>query len=75
MDSVTSVAREAGCRRLWLTTTNDNERAIGFYRRWGMSLATVHRGAVARSRAVKPTIPLRIGGVALDDELEFELLL
>ena|SRR5712692_4657181 len=28
-------ARDRRCRRLWLITTNDNEPAIGFYKRWG----------------------------------------
>ena len=43
-------ARDLQCRRLWLITTNDNEPAIAFYKRWGMHLAAVHRGAIARSR-------------------------
>ena len=43
-------ARGQQCRRLWLITTNDNEPAIAFYKRWGMHLAAVHRGAIAQSR-------------------------
>ena len=27
-------ARDLQCRRLWLITTNDNEPAIAFYKRW-----------------------------------------
>jgi len=34
MDAVLTYARTSGARRLWLVTTNDNVRAIGFYRRW-----------------------------------------
>jgi ribosomal protein S18 acetylase RimI-like enzyme len=29
-------ARASGCRRIWLTTTNNNVRAIGFYQRFGL---------------------------------------
>ena len=47
LDEVSRVAREAGCSRLWLITTNDNERAIGFYLPTG---STSWRSAKARSR-------------------------
>ena len=69
-------ARHLLCRRLWLITTNDNEPAIAFYKRWGMHLAAVHRGAIAQSRKLKPEISLvGIGGCPIEDEIEFELLL
>jgi ribosomal protein S18 acetylase RimI-like enzyme len=69
-------ARELRCRRLWLITTNDNEPAIGFYTRWGMHLAAVHRGAIAESRKLKPEIShFGVGGRPIEDEIEFELLL
>ena len=35
MLSVIERARDKGCRRVMLTTTNDNLRAIGFYQRLG----------------------------------------
>jgi ribosomal protein S18 acetylase RimI-like enzyme len=69
-------ARARGCRRVWLTTTNNNVRAIAFYQRLGMDLCAFHRDAVATARRLKPSIPLRDEfGVAIDHELEFELLL
>jgi ribosomal protein S18 acetylase RimI-like enzyme len=69
-------ARDLQCRRLWLITTHDNEPAIAFYKRWGMHLAAVHRGAIAQSRKLKPEISLvGIGGCPIEDEIEFELLL
>lgn len=69
-------AQRLGCVRLWLITTNDNEPAIRFYRARGMALAAVHRGALQESRRLKPEIPERgIGGVPIEDELEFELRL
>lgn len=69
-------AMALGCSRLWLITTNDNELAIRFYKRSGLTLARVHRGAVAEARRLKPEIPkLGYGGVPIEDELEFELWL
>ena len=69
-------AAMAGCRRLWLVTTNDNSAAIAFYLAMGMSLSAVHKGAVAEARRLKPDIPL-VGarGIPVEDEYEFELLL
>ena len=76
MQSTLEVAMESGCRRVWLTTTNDNIRAIRFYQQWGMDLAALHHDGVDRSRAVKPSIPV-VGhhGIPLRHELEFELRL
>jgi GNAT superfamily N-acetyltransferase len=73
MDRLLAAAVDLGAPRLWLITTNDNDRAIRFYQRWGMDLVRVVHDGVARSRAVKPTIPeVSSGGVAIRDELEFE---
>ena len=43
-------ARSMGCQRVWLTTTNNNVRAIDFYQRVGMNLCAFHRDGVAVSR-------------------------
>ena len=73
MGSVAEVAREAGCTRLWLVTTNDNDRALGFYRAQGFDVVAVHDGAVDASRRLKPSIPLVNGaGVPIEDEIEME---
>ncbi|HEX6583208.1 MAG TPA: GNAT family N-acetyltransferase [Thermoleophilaceae bacterium] len=72
--AVESLARDAGCDRLWVITTNDNVDALRFYQRRGFRLARLHRGAVDESRPLlKPEIPL-IGdhGIDLRDELELE---
>jgi ribosomal protein S18 acetylase RimI-like enzyme len=70
-------ARDRGCRRVWLVTTNDNEPAIRFYRNRGMRLAAIHHGAVDTARReLKPEIPLLgRGGVPIRDEIEFEIVL
>jgi len=76
LEGVAREARDAGCRRLWLTTTNDNLTAQQFYERRGLRLATTHRGAVDDARRLKPSIPL-VGehGIEIHDELEYELAL
>lgn len=76
LGAVTDQARSAGCRRIWLITTNDNLDAIRFYQRRGMRLVAVHSGAVDHARELKPTIP-EVGhyGIAIQNELEFELQL
>jgi hypothetical protein len=70
---VVAAARAAGRTRVWLITTNDNLDALRFYQRRGFTLAALHRGAVARSRRLKPTIP-EVGahGIPIRDELELE---
>jgi ribosomal protein S18 acetylase RimI-like enzyme len=76
MDAMLTNARDERVRRIWLTTTNDNVRAIAFYQRWGMNLVALIRDGVAGSRLVKPSIPMIGGnGIPVAHELEFELLL
>jgi len=76
LDAAAAAARAAGCRRLWLITTNDNLRALRFYQRRGFELVAVHRHALDRSRELKPSIPeVGLDGIPLRDELELELSL
>jgi len=72
--AVAERAREAGCTRLWLVTSNDNLDALRFYQRRGMQIVAVHRGAIDQARALKPSIPL-VGehGIPVHDEVELEL--
>lgn len=76
MLAVIDETRRRGCNRLWLTTTNDNLRAIGFYQRLGFRITAVHVGAVDEARRLKPQIPL-VGrdGIEIHDELVLELQL
>ena len=74
IEAVGQLARQQGCTRLWVITTNDNVDALRFYQRRGFCLVAVHRGAVDRSRArLKPEIPA-VGayGIPLRDEIELE---
>jgi ribosomal protein S18 acetylase RimI-like enzyme len=72
--AVARAARAAGAARLWLITTNDNLHALRFYQRYGFDLVALHHDAIARSRALKPSIP-QIGsdGIPLRHELELAL--
>ena len=75
--AVERVARDAGCSRLWVVTTNDNVGALRFYQRRGFRLLPLRPGAVDRSReGLKPEIPWHgEHGIPLRDELELELVL
>lgn len=76
LNEVLREARERKCHRLFLITTNDNLRALGFYQKRGFELAAVRRGAVNESRKLKPSIPLiGMNGIPLRDELELEMQL
>jgi len=76
LTKVREAAKNAGCRRLWLITTNDNIEAIRFYQRRGMYFATVHVNALEHSRTMKPSIPtVGFFNIPIRDEVEFEMIL
>ncbi len=76
LNAVKGAALSAGCKRLWLITTNDNLAAPRFYQKWGLRLVALHPNALEQSRRLKPEIPL-IGkdGIPLRDELELDITL
>jgi ribosomal protein S18 acetylase RimI-like enzyme len=75
IEAVRTAALSAGCRRLWLVTTNDNTDALRFYQKRGFVLVALHRNAVDRSRKLKPEIPLfGSHGIRMRDEIELEIL-
>src|SRR5512140_1731553 len=74
IDEVAAVAARAGCKRIFLTTTNDNLRALGFYQKRGFRLAALRAGAVDESRQRKAAIPLiGLNDIPLRDEIELEM--
>ena len=76
LETVKAVAKENGCKRLWLITTNDNLNALRFYQKRGFELVAVHRNALAESRKLKPQIPLvGLDDIPLRDEIELEMAL
>jgi ribosomal protein S18 acetylase RimI-like enzyme len=76
VEAVVARAKQAGCRRVWLVTSNDNLDALRFYQRRGFTLVAVHRKAVAQARRLKPSIRA-VGsyGIPLVDEIELERVL
>ncbi len=74
---VDAVIAEAGRRRaarVWLTTTNDNLDALGFWQSLGFRLCALRPGAVAQARRLKPSIPLEaVNGLPIRDELDLEM--
>jgi len=76
LDAAREAARLAGCRRMWLITTNDNLAALRFYQKRGWRLTAIYRDALEEARRLKPEIPLSgLDGIPLRDEIELEMLL
>jgi GNAT superfamily N-acetyltransferase len=69
--ALVALLRDQGCKRLLLTTTNDNLSALRFYMRRGFRLTQVRPGAVDDARRLKPSIPvLGEHGIPRHDEVE-----
>lgn len=74
--AVKQAAISANCRRLWVITTNDNLRALGFYQKRGFQLTAVYPNALEFSRQLKPEIPfIGLDSILLRDEIELEMRL
>jgi ribosomal protein S18 acetylase RimI-like enzyme len=74
LEAVEAVAREAGCSRVQLLTTNNNLRALAFYQKRGFRLVGLVPGAIDEERKLKPSIPeLDAHGLPIRDELHLEL--
>ena len=72
--AVEGAAREAGCKRVQLLTTNNNLRALAFYQKRGFRLVRLVPGAIDEERKLKPSIPLvDAHGIPIRDELHLEL--
>ena len=76
VEKVVEEARANQCRRIHLTTTNDNLRALGFYQKRGFQLSALRVGALEETRKLKPDIPLVGGnGIPIRDEIDLEIIL
>jgi GNAT superfamily N-acetyltransferase len=74
LERAVEVARERACSRVFLTTTNDNLRALGFYQRRGWRIVALHRGVMDLYRERAPAMPTHAAnGIPIHDELELEL--
>jgi GNAT superfamily N-acetyltransferase len=66
--------RRLGCRRVWLTTSNELVDALAFYLSQGMRLTEVNLEAMATARRLKPLIPTHAeNGTPIRDEWVLEL--
>jgi ribosomal protein S18 acetylase RimI-like enzyme len=76
LEAAKQAAGRAGCRRLFLVTTNNNLHALRFYQKRGLVISAVRLNAVAESRKLKPEIPLADeDGLPIRDEIELEIRL
>lgn len=76
LDAVRTKARELGCKRLWLITTNDNTPALRFYQRREFDMVGYSRDAVTEARKLKPEIPnVGFDGIPIRHEIEMEYTL
>ncbi|MCH9644102.1 MAG: GNAT family N-acetyltransferase [Gammaproteobacteria bacterium] len=74
LDKLKTVAKDKGCNRIYLMTTNDNLDALRFYQRRGFHISDIHLDSMKASRKMKPGIPL-IGdhGIPIRDEIDLEI--
>ena len=76
VEALEAMSRLSGCKRLMVTTTNDNLGAMAFYQHCGFSLSGVGLGLVDEARKQKPTLP-EIGDhqIPIHDEIYLEKIL
>jgi ribosomal protein S18 acetylase RimI-like enzyme len=61
-------------RRIHVTTTNDNTRALRFYQRVGFRLTALRVDVMAEVRKLKPEIPSHgLDGIPIRDEIELNM--
>ncbi|VVC75736.1 hypothetical protein AQUSIP_10300 [Aquicella siphonis] len=76
LDWLKDVARNRGCQRIYLMTTNDNLDALRFYQKRGFHICGIHINSVAVSRKIKPSIGMTGDhGIPVRDEIDLELYL
>ena len=74
LDKAIQTAKDVGCLRIMLITTNDNLSALQFYQKRGFDIIRLHHNAVEESRKIKPQIPLTgSNGIPIKHENELEM--
>lgn len=76
VERVVYEAKERGCQKVVLITTNDNINAIRFYQKRGFDMTHLFCNAIDAARKLKPEIPL-IGenSIPMRHEIEFEMII
>lgn len=73
IDRVKEAAKQEGCTRVWLMTTNDNTYALRFYQKRGFVITAIRVNVMEEQRKKKP-IPLTGNdGIPIRDEIELEI--
>lgn len=76
LNKLKKIAKQKGCDRLYLMTTNDNLEALRFYQKRGFCICGIHVDSVKISRKIKPKIGLTGDyGIPVRDEIDLELFL
>ncbi len=74
VERVKAAAKERGCKKLVVVTTNDNLQAIGFYQKRGFDMARLYHNMMELVRKYKPQLPeMGANGIPLRHEVEFEM--
>jgi ribosomal protein S18 acetylase RimI-like enzyme len=74
VEKVIEFAKNNKCSLIHVITTNDNLRAIGFFKKRGFRLVKLYVNAMGAVRKIKPEVPqLGLDNIPLKDELEFEM--
>jgi ribosomal protein S18 acetylase RimI-like enzyme len=68
-------AKNKGCRRIWVSTSNDNIDALKFYQKRMFFMCKIHKNHLDKVRAKHPHIP-EYGdyGILLKDQIELEMV-
>lgn len=76
IDKIIEEAKDLGCKRIWVITTNDNVDAIRFYQKRGFEMTALHKNEIDWIRKKKPEIP-QLGnyGIPIKHEIELEMRL
>ncbi len=76
VEKAVNEAKERGCGKVVLITTNDNINAMRFYQKREFDMVHLYHDALSEARKMKPEIPL-IGenDIPLRHEIEFERIL
>jgi hypothetical protein len=74
LDAVAERRASAGCRRLWLVTSNDNLGTVRSDQRRVFRIVALHRGAIDDARRLKPQYPRWRISYPVHDEIELEPL-
>ena len=76
INKVIEKAKNCGCRRVWLITTNDNTHALRFYQKRGFEWIGFYKNSMDESRKLKPEIhEFGDDKIPIKHEIEFELRL